>query len=172
MMLTGSEIQRMRELKRIVIEPFDPRLIEQNSYACHLGSEIIEYDAEQIDPHEGLGTIQHTIPEEGLVLQPRRFYLGSTVECIGGLDFASELYANLSTALCGMFIQTSAPLGHTGATICWTLEIVVTQPLRIYAGTKIAKVCFWKNFGAVRAYEGRYAGSQSVVPSRIIMDQP
>ncbi|MFW3165006.1 hypothetical protein WBQ28_10865 [Pseudomonas syringae pv. syringae] len=172
MMLTGNEIQRMRDLKRIVIEPFDPHLLEQNSYACHLGSEIIEYDVEQIDPHEGLGTVRHIIPTAGLVLQPRRFYLGSTIECIGGLDFASELYANLSTALCGMFIQTSAPLGHTGATICWTLEIVVTQPLRIYAGTKIAKVCFWKNFGAVRTYQGRYVGSQSVVPSRIIMDQP
>jgi len=116
--------------------------------------------------------LRHHIPEEGFVLQPNRFYLGTTAERIGGVNFASELYANLSAALCGMFIQTSAPLGHTGAVICWTLEIVVTQPLRVYAGARIAKVCFWTNMGQEQSYQGRYVGSRGVVPSRIILDTP
>jgi len=170
MVLTGSEIRRMREAGSIVIEPFDERQIEQNSYGCCLGAEILEYSSDQIDPHLGLQVIRHTIPEEGLVLHPHRFYLGQTAERIGGVHFASELYANLSTALCGMFIQTSAPLGHTGAVICWTLEIVVTQPLRVYAGARIGKVCFWTNLGGELKYQGRYVGSEGVVPSRIIMD--
>lgn len=170
MILTGSEIRRMRDAKRLVIEPFDERHVEVNSYGCHLGSTLLEYRSEQIDPHGALDVIEHVIPDEGFVLLPKRFYLGFTAESIGGIDFASELYANLSTALCGVFIQTSAPLGHTGAVIRWTLEIVVTQPVRVYAGTKVAKVCFWSNLGVPTPYAGRYQGSESVVPSKIILD--
>lgn len=170
MVLTGSEIHRKVKEGTVIIEPFDERQLEQNSYGCRLGDELLEYSSQQIDPHKGLDVIRHSIPDEGFVLQPNRFYLGTTVERIGGIHFASELYANLSTALCGMFIQTSAPLGHTGAVICWTLEIVVTQPLRVYAAARIAKVCFWTNMGRERSYQGRYAGSRGVVPSRIILD--
>lgn len=170
MILTGSEIRRMRDAQRLIIEPFDARDVEVNSYGCHLGSTLLEYRSDTIDPHGELDVIEHQIPEEGFVLQPKRFYLGFTAEMIGGIDFASELYANLSTALCGVFIQTSAPLGHTGAVIRWTLEIVVTQPVRVYAGTKVAKVCFWSNLGVPTPYAGRYQGSESVVPSKIILD--
>ncbi|WAC71671.1 hypothetical protein OU995_19070 [Roseateles sp. SL47] len=170
MMLTGSEIHRMVHAGKVVIEPFNEQQLEQNSYGCRLGAELLEYTSSDIDPHAGLEVRTHRIPEEGFVLLPNRFYLGTTAERIGGINFASELYANVSAAACGMFIQTSAPLGHTGAVICWTLEIVVAQPLRVYAGARIAKVCFWTNLGQERSYQGRYVGSDGVVPSRIIMD--
>ncbi|WP_186102577.1 dCTP deaminase [Burkholderia gladioli] len=171
MILSGPEIHRMLDTGSLVIEPFDARNLEVNSYGCHLGPTLLEYCDSQIDPHDALHVVEHTIPEAGFVLQPNRFYLGATAERIGGVDFASELYANLSTALCGMFIQTSAPLGHTGAVICWTLEIVVTQPVRVYAGTKVAKVCFWSNLGVSTPYTGRYRGSDNVVASKIIQDR-
>ena len=170
MMLTGSEIVKMREVGSVVIEPFDPSHVEVNSYGCHLAERLLEYQSDRIDPHGELEVVEHRIPPEGFVLYPNRFYLGATAEQIGGIDFASELYANFSTASCGVFIQTSAPLGHTGAAISWTLEIVVTQPVRVYTGIKIAKVCFWSNLGPATLYAGRYLGSKSTVPSKIILD--
>jgi len=172
MLLTGAEIHRMVHAGRIAIEPFDERQLEENAYGCRLAGELLEYTSQPIDPHQELAVVRHHIPEEGFVLEPRRFYLGTTLERIGGINYASELYANLSTALCGLFIQTSAPLGHTGAVICWTLEMVVVQPLRIYANARIAKVCFWNNLGSERSYQGRYLGSSGAVPSRIILDSP
>jgi dCTP deaminase len=155
MVLTGSEIRRMRTAGRLVIEPFDEGSVEQNAYGCRLGDEILEIHPGPDDADVRPEPLRHRIAEAGLVLLPGRFYLGHTAERIGGVDYASELYANLSTASCGMFIQTSAPLGHTGAVIRWTLEIVVTQPLRVYAGARVAKVCFWCNLGLRSAYQGR-----------------
>jgi dCTP deaminase len=84
---------------------------------------------------------------------------------MGSSGHAAELYARLSTSLLGMFIQTSAPLGHTGAIIPWTLEIVVTQCVRVYARMPVGKICFWENFGSPTQYDGRYNHSHSVVHS-------
>jgi dCTP deaminase len=169
--LTGSEIKRMVAERRVIIEPYHEDQVEPNAYGCRLGDVLLEYPHSEIDAHQAPEVIKHHIPHEGFVLMPRRFYLGSTIERIGGVDFASELYANLSAGINGIFVQTSAPLGHTGAVIRWTLEIVVVQPVRVYVGAKLVKVCFWSNRGEVTQYHGRYAGSTDVVPSKIFQDE-
>jgi dCTP deaminase len=168
--LTGPEIHRMVKTGEIVIEPYDPASLEPNSYGFHLGNRIAVYDDEIIDVRRSLTAHEYEIGSEGFLFEPGRFYLGHTAERFGGVNFASEIYANLSTALCGTFIQTSAPLGHSGAVIHWTLEITVVHPVRLYAGIRIGKVCFWKNYGKTESYTGRYAGSRSVVTSRIFED--
>jgi len=170
MILTGAEIHRMVQCGRVEIDPYDPACLEPNSYGFHLGDSVLDYSDEVIDPMKPLSPRERKIGPEGFVFEPGRFYLGHTRERIGGVDFASELYASLSTALCGVFIQTSAPLGHTGAVISWTLEITVAQRVRLYAGMRIGKICFWENYGTTEAYAGRYTGSHSVVASRIIQD--
>lgn len=171
MILTSSEIRRMVAQRRIIIEPYLPEHVEPNSYGCRLGDTLLEYPSGSVDAHLQAQVVEHRIPPEGFVLMPNRFYLGSTMERIGGVDLASELYANVSAALCGIFVQTSAPLGHTGAVIRWTLEILVAQPVRVYAGAKLVKVCFWVNHGDVTTYKGRYNGSTDVVPSKIFQDE-
>jgi dCTP deaminase len=170
MILTGNEIKRRILSDDIFISPYSEEFVEPNSYGVHLGGQIIEYSNPVIDAKSAPDVIQHDIPEEGFTLMPDRFYLSHTEEIIGGRSFASELYANLSTALCGIFIQTSAQLGHSGAIISWTLEIVVSHPVIVYRGMPIGKVCFWKNFGPECQYQGRYISSTTVVPSRIAMD--
>ena len=171
MILTGSEIKRMVEQRRIVIEPYLEDHIEPNAYTCRLGDTLLVYPSRNVDAHQQAEVVEHRIPQEGFVLMPNRFYLGSTLERIGGIDFASELYANFSAAVYGIFVQTSAPLGHTGAVIRWTLEILVAQPVRVYAGARLVKVCFWSNHGDITSYHGRYTGSSEVVPSKIFQDE-
>ncbi|EGH19600.1 deoxycytidine triphosphate deaminase (dCTP deaminase), partial [Pseudomonas savastanoi pv. glycinea str. race 4] len=78
MMLTGSEIVKMREVGSVVIEPFDPIHVEVNSYGCHLADLLLEYRSDRIDPHGELEVVEHHIPPEGFVLYPNRFYLGAT----------------------------------------------------------------------------------------------
>ncbi len=171
MMLTGSQIKAMVGSGDIVIDPYDETLIEPNSYGFRLGERVIEYKSQWIDPVQELEFEEHIIGEEGFVFHPGRFYLGHTLERIGGLPFASELFANLSTAMCGVFLQTSAPLGHTGAVIRWTLEITVAQKVRLYPRMKIGKICFWDTLGELEHYAGRYLNSETVVESRIIEDR-
>jgi dCTP deaminase len=110
MILTGEAIRQAVAEGRIVVEPFDDACVEPNAYGCALGDVLLEYEGGELDAHRPLRSIEHVIPPEGFVLRPHRFYLGSTVERIGGMDCASELYANFSAALAGIFVQTSAPL--------------------------------------------------------------
>ncbi len=160
----------MRLAKQIVIEPYDETCLEQNSYGIHLGKTLIEYDEPFIDARRTAKSSEIDIPEEGLILEPGRFYLGHTLEQIGGVRFTSELFANLSTSAQGIWIQTSAPLGHVGAVIHWTLEICVAQRVRVFPRMQIGKVCFWQNFGAISPYQGRYVQSMSVVASKSFLD--
>jgi dCTP deaminase len=175
MILTGPEIRRCVRDGTIMIDPFDPSCLEPNSYCFHLGSRLIVYRSALIDyrSDETLADVETIeIPAGGYILKPLRFYLGHTLERMGSLRHASELYARLSTSLASIFIQTSAPLGHTGAVIPWTLEIMAIHAVRIYAGMPIGKICFWENFGAILPYAGRYSVSTTVVQSRLSGTNP
>lgn len=172
MLLTGDEIHNEVRRKAITVSDFDPRNLEPNSYGFRLGEDLIIYDEAEVD---GLGARRSSsvrIPDHGYTLEPDRFYLGHTYETMGARDFASEIYARLSTSALGIFIQTSAPLGHTGAIIKWTLEIVVAQPVVVYPKMLIGKICFWQNLGDLGRYDGRYVGCQTVVPSLLSSEAP
>jgi len=168
--LTGPEIKVGVGRGDIVVEPYCERSVEPNSYGIHLGSTIMTYKDETLDLRRPLETVSHEISDQGFILEPDRFYLAATKERIGSEFFATELYATRSAATCGMFIHLSAPLGHCGAIVNWTLEIIVAHPMIVYAGMPVGKVCFWKNEGELETYLGRYAGDRSVTPSRVILD--
>jgi dCTP deaminase len=168
MLLTGPEISRQRQQGGIAIEPFEPAQVEQNSYGFRLGHRLVECDSAPFDarrPPEHIPPID--IPAGGIVLQPDRLYLGETLEIIGSDRYACELYGTLSTAALGVWIQVSAPLGHTGAIVRWTLEIRVSQPIRLQPRMLIGKVAFWSVQGEVLRYRGRYAESVAVTQSRL-----
>jgi dCTP deaminase len=169
--LTGSEIEAMLKAGQIVIEPYDAQYVEPNSYGFHLGEKLLQINDDIVDPTIPSSTSEITIPEDGHVLQPGCFYLGHTLERIGGVRVSAELFANHSTAAMGLWVQTSAPLGHVGAVINWTLEICVSQAIRVYPRMRLGKICFWQNFGRIEKYEGRYLDSQTAVTSKIFLDR-
>lgn len=171
MILTGQEI--LKELKngRIYISPFNKNNIEPNSYGFRLSDELIQYeDGEILDIRTSPKIKRSKIPEEGYVLQPGKFYLISTLETMGSNFYAKTLHARFSVSSMGMWIQFSAPLGHTGAIIPWTLEITVANPVIVYPGMKIGKIAFWKNEGDLFIYNGKYKDSKTVIASRSYQD--
>ena len=168
MLLTGSEIVSQRDRGVVVIEPFEPGQVEQNSYGFRLGPRLLECQPELFDARRPVTPRAATaIPDEGIVLYPNRLYLGETLEVIGSERHACELYGCLSVAALGIWIQVSAPLGHTGAIVRWTLEIRVAQPVRLRAGLRIGKVAFWSVAGRLTRYTGRYLDSRAVTQSRL-----
>lgn len=114
--------------------------------------------------------MKEELPENGMALHPGRLYLGETMEVMGSSVYAATLYANRSTASMGMWIQFSAPLGHTGAIIPWTLEIRVAQKLIVRPGMSVGKIAFWSTVGVRDAYSGRYADSVGVRSSGLSID--
>jgi dCTP deaminase len=169
--LTGPEIHRQVRAGNIHIDDFDPDRLEPNSYGFRLASTIIWYDQDVIDAAHPARTVHTVIGPEGFVLEPGRFYLGATMEGMGSPHYAATLYARRSVSTLGVWIQFSAPLGHSGAIFPWTLEITVAAPVRVYAGMVIGKIAFWAMQGRPREYTGRYTGSTSVVASRLSLDR-
>jgi dCTP deaminase len=39
------------------------------------------------------------------------------------------------------------------------LQLFATIPIKLYAGMTIAQVSFWKPFGEIKLYNGKYQGS-------------
>jgi dCTP deaminase len=169
MILTGKQIHSEVNNGNIIIEPFSDKHIEPNSYGFHIGNRILQYDSKTIDASKKNIT-KDINTFKRIVLLPNQLYLFDTYEKMGSAIYAQTLYARLSTALCGMWIQFSAPLGHIGAVVNWTLEVQVAQPLIIYPYIKIGKIAFWKSIGDVISYRGRYLNSSQVVASRFNYD--
>jgi dCTP deaminase len=171
LLLTGPEIDRQRSRGAITIDPFDADCLEPNSYGFHLGDTLLTYADDVLDPECPPVASTAQIGPEGALLEPGRLYLGVTAERMGSSRHAATLYANRSVATLGVWIQYSAPLGHCGAVIPWTLEIKVAQRVRLYPGMLVGKIAFWRMRGGPAAYAGRYQASRTVVASRLWADQ-
>jgi len=167
MILTAKKIEQEMHVSNIIIQPFYKHFLEPNSYGFHLNSKLIIYDTDYIDSKKKPPEKEITIPPEGYCLQNGKFYMGSTIETIGSYKYVSTLYANRSTASLGMWIQFSAPLGHTGAVIPWTLEINVAHDIIVYPGMLIGKIAFWDVQGDYLTYNGKYIDSTDVVSSKL-----
>lgn len=168
MILTGPEIHDEVRAGRIHIDDFDPARLEPNSYGFRLGADILCYEGEDVlDCFQPAATVRRVIGSDGVVLEPGRFYLGGTMEAMGSPHYAATLYASRSVSTLGIWIQFSAPLGHSGAIFPWTLEITVAAQVRVYAGMVIGKIAFWTMQGEPRGYAGKYTGSTSAVASRL-----
>lgn len=163
MILTGSEIAKLRKAGRITIEPYTPTQLNPNSYDFRLGTQL----GVPVSNGENLEFEIINLPVDGFVLKPRTMYLGHTLENLGSDTYAMRLMGRSSLGRLGLFLQVSADLGHTGACHQWTLEIVAALPFIIYPKMRIGQLSFWKNFGSPRTYEQRYAAFNTPTPSRM-----
>lgn len=165
MILTGSEIARQHAEGRIRIDPFDEAQLNPNSYNYRLGPTLRTHRGEVVDALGDHVLDELVIPDQGIVLRPGRVYLGITVEAIGSEHFVPSLIGRSSLGRLGVFLQVSADLGNLGAVHRWTLEIVVVQAIRLYAGMVVGQVSFWTPSGNRRMYDGHFGQfSQAVTP--------
>lgn len=170
MILTGQEISNRVANGEIIIDPFIPANINPNSYNFRLHHQLKVYDEEIIDPSVPSVTKTVSIPPEGLVLEPYRLYLASTVESMGSNNFVPTYAARSSVARLGMFINLSAPLGDIGFIGKWTIQLFCLQPIRVYAGMCIGQIMFWHVSGEIKLYEGKYQGASGAIESLIHKD--
>ena len=67
--------------------------------------------------------IEHlTIPEEGLVLEPNKLYLGRTVEHTETNNLVPMLEGRSSIGRLGLFVHVTAGFGDVGFKGFWTLK--------------------------------------------------
>lgn len=93
---------------------------------------------------------EFTIPDEGFVLQPGTLYLGVTEEYTETHAHVPFLEGKSSTGRLGIDIHATAGKGDVGFCNTWTLEISVSQPVRIYAGMPIGQLIYFVIAGEVK----------------------
>ena len=170
MILSGKEIAR-HMVEAIFIEPFDPRRLNPNSYNLTLHNELLVYENRLLDMKMENPVEQLTIPEEGLVLQPDRLYLGRTQEFTRTENFVPMLEGRSSVGRLGLFIHVTAGFGDVGFAGYWTLEIFCVQPIRIYPGVEIYQIYYHDIRGDYEPYRsGKYQNNTGIQPSLLYKD--
>jgi dCTP deaminase len=170
MILTGPEICKQRDARRIQIDPFHQDQINPNSYNFRLGSTIKWYRNRVLDVKVRQDVETAVIPEEGFVLDADKIYLGHTAETMGSDYYVPIVRGRSSTARIGLFVHVTADLIDIGSHNEWTLQLHAVQPLRIYPGMIIGQVTFWMPEGEIALYQGKYQGSVGPKESEIYRD--
>lgn len=165
MILSGKEIKN-RLGKEIVIEPFSEKQLNPNSYNLRLHNELLVYDEEVLDMKKPNKVKKIIIPEEGLVLEPGKLYLGRTIEYTATDKYVPMLEGRSSIGRLGLFIHVTAGFGDVGFKGYWTLEIFCVQPIRIYSEVELCQIYYHSVEGDYDKYSsGKYQNNESVQPS-------
>ncbi|MEU6935045.1 dCTP deaminase [Streptomyces sp. NPDC046374] len=171
MILTGPEIQRQRARGRLTLDPFDTGRIQPNSYDLTLGPTLLCYADRALDARRDNPVETVVIPDEGLVLEPERIYLGHSVETVGSDHYVPIVRARSWAARLGLFAHITADLIDIGSRGQITFQLHAVQPLRVHCGDGIAHVTFWVPQGEITLYDGKYQGSVGPQASRAWQDQ-
>lgn len=170
MILSGKEILKHMG-KEIIITPFDEKRINPNSYNLSLADELLVYEQDELDMKKPNPTKRIVIPEEGLLLEPNRLYLGRTNEFTKTDRYVPMLEGRSSTGRLGLFIHVTAGFGDIGFAGYWTLEIFCVQSVRIYPNVEICQIYYHDIDGEYDLYSsGKYQNNSGIQASLMYKD--
>ncbi|MFH1831595.1 MAG: dCTP deaminase [bacterium] len=159
MILTGNQIDLEVKNGNILISPYDPDLLNPNSYNFRLGDRLVMYDVQDVIDTQFKAPIKEILlSPDGFVLEPGKFYLGHTLEEMGSSCHVPLIGGRSSTGRLGLFVHITAPLGDIGYRGQWTLQFRATVPVKVYPGQKIGQIVFIKSYGEIDQYIGKYQG--------------
>lgn len=170
MILSGKEI-KSRLNEDIFIEPFNEKQLNPNSYNLKLHQDLLVYDTDVLDMKKPNPFKKIVIPEEGLLLETNKLYLGRTVEYTRTENYVPMLEGRSSVGRLGLFIHVTAGFGDVGFSGFWTLEIFCVQPIRIYANVEICQIYYHSIEGEYEKYtSSKYNNNNGVQPSLMYKD--
>ncbi len=170
MILSGKEIKR-RLGKEIIIEPFNESQLNPNSYNLRLHNELLVYEDHVLDMKKENKAKKVIIPEDGLILEPGKLYLGRTVEYTKTDKLVPMLEGRSSIGRLGLFIHVTAGFGDVGFSGYWTLEMFCIQPIKIYPGVEVCQIYYHAIEGDYEKYNsGKYQNNTGIQPSLLFRD--
>lgn len=181
MLISDRDIKAELESGRISLSPSDPSMVQPSSVDVRLDRYFRLFDNHKyavIDPAEEQPELTRLIevdPEEGFILHPGEFVLGSTYEQVGlADDLAARLEGKSSLGRLGLLTHSTAGFIDPGFEGHVTLELsnVATLPIRLWPGMKIGQLCFFRlsspaerPYGAGATFS-RYLGQRGPTASR------
>lgn len=161
----------------IKIDPYDPKLVQPNSVDIRLGNHFVWYKpgTEVIDPYDQK-SITSDVEEtraDSFVLNPGKFVLAETMECIGLPDnIVATIEGKSSIARLGVTLHQTGGWIDAGFSGSITLEManVNSRPVKVYAGMPIGQLVFYTTERAENPYDrkadAKYLGQRSATLSR------
>ncbi|WP_042370203.1 dCTP deaminase [Streptacidiphilus neutrinimicus] len=185
MLLSDKDIRNEIESGRVVIDPFDPEMIQPSSIDVRLDRLFRVFENHKyphIDPAVEQPDLTRLVEPEGdepFILHPGEFALASTYEVVTlPNDIASRLEGKSSLGRLGLLTHSTAGFIDPGFSGHVTLELsnVATLPIKLYPGMKIGQLCMFRltspaefPYGSER-YGSRYLGQRGPTPSRSYMN--
>lgn len=164
MILTNADLKQAIAEGNLVITSdvaVSPDLkIGVNTIDLHLGPVIGTYSEYVLDCKKELELDYTLIPDEGLLLTPGIIYLAKTSEHTYIKKHVPQIEGLSSIGRLGMDVHKTAGIGSIGFNNRWTLEITVTQPVRVYRYMPIAQLMLVEPKSVPKdTYNGNYQGS-------------
>jgi dCTP deaminase len=185
MIFSDRTIRESIAAGRIVIDPFDPTMVQPSSIDLRCGPVFRVFENHRyplIDPkapQDDLTSAVEASEAEPFILHPGEFVLGSTLETVGlADDIVARLEGKSSLGRLGLLIHSTAGFIDPGFVGQVTLELsnVANLPIAIYPGMKIGQVSFYMlstpaehPYGSAEA-GSKYQGQQGPTPSRVHRD--
>ncbi len=187
MVLSDRTIRAEIAAGRIVVDPFDPALVQPASVDVRVDRRFrVFHNARYpyIDvrrPMEDLTELVEVHGDEPFILHPGEFVLGQTLERITlPADLVARLEGKSSLGRLGLLIHSTAGFVDSGFSGNLTLELsnVANLPITIYHGMPIGQVSFMRMDGPVEhpygsgAARSKYQGQGEPTPSRFYLNFP
>ncbi len=181
MLLSDRDIKAEIESGRVVLDPFEPRMVQPSSVDMRMDRTFRVFENHRyphIDPAEEQPELTREVEpltDEPFILHPGEFVLGSTFEQVTlPDDIAARVEGKSSLGRLGLLTHATAGFIDPGFSGHVTLELsnVATLPIKLWPGMKIGQLCFFRlsspsehPYGS-SVYGSRYQNQRGPTPSR------
>lgn len=181
MLLSDRDIRSEIDNGRVVLDPWDPAMIQPSSIDVRLDKYFRLFDNHKypyIDPAQDQPDLTRLVevdPSEGFVLHPGEFVLASTLETVTlPDDLAARVEGKSSLGRLGLLTHATAGFVDPGFSGHVTLELsnVATLPIMLWPGMKIGQLAFFRlssptdNPYGSQKYGSHYQGQRGPTASR------
>ena len=185
MVLSDRSIRAEIEAGRIVIDPYDERLIQPSSIDVRVDSRFRVFHNSRypyIDVRQPMDDLTELVDKPGdepFILHPGEFVLGQTLERVTlPEDLVARLEGKSSLGRLGLLIHSTAGFVDPGFSGNLTLELsnVANLPITIYQGMPIGQISFMRMDSPVEHPYGsgekasKYQGQDEPTPSRFYLN--
>ncbi len=181
MLLSDRDIKAEIESGRVVLDPYEPRMVQPSSVDMRMDRTFRVFENHRyphIDPAEEQPELTREVEpltDEPFILHPGEFVLGSTFEQVTlPDDIAARVEGKSSLGRLGLLTHATAGFIDPGFSGHVTLELsnVATLPIKLWPGMKIGQLCFFRlsspsehPYGS-SVYGSRYQNQRGPTPSR------
>ncbi len=182
MLLSDKDIRAEIDSGRVVLDPWDPDMVQPSSVDVRLDKFFRLFDNHKypfIDPAAEQPDLTRLVEvgggDDAFVLHPGEFVLASSYETVTlPDDLAARVEGKSSLGRLGLLTHATAGFVDPGFSGHVTLELsnVATLPIKLYPGMKIGQLCFFRlsspaehPYGSGK-YGSHYQGQRGPTASR------